>query len=240
MDGYHRFRGNQWPERRRMFEGLADLGQQPRAMVVSCADSRVDPGMIFDAGPGELFVVRNVANLVPPYTPDSGYHGTSAALEFGVRVLEVNELLVMGHGLCGGVRAMLQGVPPEASDFVAGWIGIASRARDRALACDDGMDRQLCCEQETVKLSLDNLMTFPWIAERVASGCLHLHGAHFDIRTGQLSLLGPDGTFDSVPSRLPCRSARQNKVAERAAPRMHRTEAAISTPNVAATPVTRN
>ncbi len=209
-------------------------------MVVSCADSRVDPGMIFDAGPGELFVVRNVANLVPPYTPDSGYHGTSAALEFGVRVLEVNELLVMGHGLCGGVRAMLQGVPPEASDFVAGWIGIASRARDRALACDDGMDRQLCCEQETVKLSLDNLMTFPWIAERVASGCLHLHGAHFDIRTGQLSLLGPDGTFDSVPSRLPCRSARQNKAAERAAPRMHRTEAAISTPNVAATPVTRN
>lgn len=240
MDGYHRFRGNQWPERRRMFEGLADLGQQPRAMVVSCADSRVDPGMIFDAGPGELFVVRNVANLVPPYTPDSGYHGTSAALEFGVRVLEVTELLVMGHGLCGGVRAMLQGVPPEASDFVAGWIGIASRARDRALACDDGMDRQLCCEQETVKLSLDNLMTFPWIAERVASGCLHLHGAHFDIRTGQLSLLGPDGTFDSVPSRLPCRSARQNKAAERAAPRMHRTEAAISTPNVAATPVTRN
>jgi len=200
--GYHRFRGSQWPERRRMFEDLADEGQQPRAMVVSCADSRVDPGMIFDAGPGELFVVRNVANLVPPYAPDSGYHGTSAALEFGVRVLEVSELLVMGHGLCGGVRAMLQGTPPEASDFVAGWIGIAARARDRALACDDGTDRQLCCEQETVKLSLDNLMTFPWIAERVASGRLRLHGAHFDIRTGQLSLLGADGTFDCVPASV--------------------------------------
>ncbi len=200
--GYHRFRGSQWPERRRMFEDLADDGQQPRAMVVSCADSRVDPGMIFDAGPGELFVVRNVANLVPPYAPDSGYHGTSAALEFGVRVLEVSELLVMGHGLCGGVRAMLQGTPPEASDFVAGWIGIAARARDRALACDDGTDRQLCCEQETVKLSLDNLMTFPWIAERVASGRLRLHGAHFDIRTGQLSLLGADGTFDCVPASV--------------------------------------
>ena len=200
--GYHRFRGSQWPERRRMFEDLADEGQQPRAMVVSCADSRVDPGMIFDAGPGELFVVRNVANRVPPYAPDSGYHGTSAALEFGVRVLEVSELLVMGHGLCGGVRAMLQGTPPEASDFVAGWIGIAARARDRALACDDGTDRQLCCEQETVKLSLDNLMTFPWIAERVASGRLRLHGAHFDIRTGQLSLLGADGTFDCVPASV--------------------------------------
>ena len=203
LDGYHRFRGNHWPERRRMFEDLADIGQQPRAMVVSCADSRVDPGMIFDAGPGELFVVRNVANLVPPYAPDSAYHGTSAALEFGVRVLEVSELLVMGHGLCGGVRAMLQGTPPEASDFVAGWIGLAARARDRALACDDGVDRQLCCEQETVKLSLDNLMTFPWIAERVATGRLHLHGAHFDIRTGQLSLLGAGGTFDEVPASPP-------------------------------------
>jgi carbonic anhydrase len=98
---------------------------------------------------------------------------------------------------------MLQGTPPEASDFVAGWIGIAARARDRALACDDGTDRQLCCEQETVKLSLDNLMTFPWIAERVASGRLHLHGGHFDIRTGQLSMLGPDGTFACVPASVP-------------------------------------
>ena len=203
LEGYHRFRGGQWPERRRMFEGLADEGQQPRAMVVSCADSRVDPGMIFDAGPGELFVVRNVANLVPPYAPDSGYHGTSAALEFGARVLEISQLLVMGHGLCGGVRALLQGVPPEASDFVAGWIGLAARARDRALAGDDGTDRQLCCEQETVKLSLDNLMTFPWIADRVASGRLHLQGAHFDIRTGELSLLGPDGVFNCVPASLP-------------------------------------
>lgn len=195
LEGYRRFRSDRWPERRRMFESLADAGQQPRAMVVSCADSRVDPGMIFDAGPGELFVVRNVANLVPPYAPDSAYHGTSAALEFGVRVLEVSEILVMGHGLCGGVRAMLQGTPPEASDFVAGWIQLGDRARDRALACDDGTDRQLCCEQETVKLSLDNLMTFPWIAERVEAGTLRLHGGHFDIRTGQLAMLDADGVF---------------------------------------------
>ncbi|MGE0223847.1 MAG: carbonic anhydrase [Acetobacteraceae bacterium] len=199
LGGYRRFRQGQWPERRRLFEALADDGQQPRAMVVSCADSRVDPGMIFDAGPGELFVVRNVANLVPPYAPDSAYHGTSSALEFGVRVLQVRDLLVMGHGLCGGVRALLEGTPPEASDFVASWIGIAAVAKRRTLACDDGIDRQLYCEQETVKLSLENLLTFPWIAERVRDGRLRLHGGHFDIRTGQLSMLSPDGRFEVVP-----------------------------------------
>jgi carbonic anhydrase len=200
LNGYHRFRKEQWSERRRQFESLADLGQQPRAMVVSCADSRVDPGMIFDAGPGELFVVRNVANLVPPYAPDSAYHGTSAALEFGVRVLQVRHLLVMGHGLCGGIRALLEGTPPEASDYIGRWIGIAEPAKARALACDDGTERQLCCEQETVKLSLENLRTFPWIAERVADGRLQLHGAHFDIRSGQLSLLRDDGGFRVVPA----------------------------------------
>jgi len=198
LDGYHRFRDGQWPVRRRLFEALADEGQQPRAMVVSCADSRVDPGMIFDAGPGELFVVRNIAALVPPYAPDRAHHGTSAAVEFGVRVLQVRDLLVMGHGLCGGVRALLEGTPPEASDFVAPWIGIAAPARRAALRCDDGAARQLCGEQEVVKLSLDNLLTFPWIAERVRTGALRLHGAHFDIRFGRLSLLGADGQFETV------------------------------------------
>jgi carbonic anhydrase len=198
LNGYHRFRAAAWLERRRLFENLADAGQQPTVMVISCADSRVDPGMIFDAGPGELFVVRNVANLVPPYAPDDAYHGTSAALEFGVRVLQVRDLLVMGHALCGGVRALLHGVPPEASDFIAGWIRLATPARTRALACDDGSDLQLCCEWETVKLSLTNLMTFPWVRERVEAGALRLHGAHFDIRSGALSLLGPDGQFTVV------------------------------------------
>jgi len=198
IDGYHRFRHRAWPERRQRFEELADAGQQPRAMVLSCADSRVDPGMIFDAGPGELFVVRNVANLVPPFAPDDAYHGTSAALEFGVRVLKVRDLLVGGHALCGGIRALLHGVPPEAGDFVAGWIRIAEPARARALACDDGGDPQLCCEHEAIKLSLVNLMTFPWIAERVEAGQLRLHGAHFDIRTGALHLLGPSGDFERI------------------------------------------
>ncbi len=195
LDGYQRFRAQSWPERRRQFEALADVGQNPRTMVLSCADSRVDPGMIFDAGPGELFVVRNVANLVPPYAPDSAYHGTSAALEFGVRVLDVRHLVVLGHALCGGIRALLNGVPPEAGDFVAAWIHIAEPARLRALACDDGTDPQLCCEQEAVRLSLHNLMTFPWIRDRVTAGTLTLHGGHFDIRSGVLSLLGPDDRF---------------------------------------------
>jgi carbonic anhydrase len=198
LDGYHRFRRDAWPDRRRLFEMLADHGQQPRAMVITCADSRVDPSMIFDTSPGELFVVRNVASLVPPYAPDTAHHGTSAALEFGVRVLGVSDLVVMGHALCGGVRALLEGAPPEASDFIAQWIAMAEPAKQRTLAYADSSERQLRCEQETVKLTLETLLTFPWIGERVATGRLRLHGAHFDIRSGELSLLGADGAFTVV------------------------------------------
>jgi carbonic anhydrase len=199
LSGYRRFRRDRWPERRRVFETLADTGQRPRALVVSCADSRVDPAMIFDAGPGELFVVRNVANLVPPFAPDAAHHGTSAAVEFAVRVLNVPDILVMGHGLCGGVRALLEGMPPEASDFIAPWINLATRALERARARTDMADQQLCCEQETIRLSLENLSTFPWIESRRASGTLRLSGAHFDIRSGELSVLNEDGGFEIVP-----------------------------------------
>jgi carbonic anhydrase len=198
LAGYRRFREEQWPERRRLFEALAERGQSPRALVIACADSRVDPGMIFDAGPGELFVVRNVAGLVPPYEPDSNYHGTSAGLEFAVRVLQVRDLIVMGHGLCGGVRGLLHGLPPEASDFVEPWMHIADPVREIALKCDCEEERQLCAEHEVIKLSLRNLRSFPWVAQREASGLLSLHGTHFDVRFGQLSLLGAGGTFEDV------------------------------------------
>ena len=208
LNGYRRFRRNRWPERRRQFETLADTGQRPRALVISCADSRVDPGMIFDAGPGELFVVRNVANLVPPFAPDGAWHGTSAALEYAVRILEVPDILVMGHAMCGGVRALLEGAPADASDFIAPWIRLAAPARDRALARTDILDRQLCCEQETIRLSLANLLTFPWIASRLAAGTLRLHGAHFDIRAGELSLLGEQDGFVTVPGIQPRRKAK--------------------------------
>lgn len=193
--GYHRFRAQEWPTRRALFQELAAQGQNPSTMVIACADSRVDPGMIFDAGPGEMFVIRNVANLVPPYAPDGGQHATSAALEFGVRVLGVSDLVVMGHAMCGGVRALLNGAPAEAGDFLAPWISVARAARGKVLRCTDPEEAQTRCEQEVVKLSLDNLLTFPWIAAPVRAGSLRLHGMRFDIRAGVLEVLGDDGMF---------------------------------------------
>jgi len=202
LAGYRRFRAETWARERERFETLAELGQSPRAMVIACSDSRVDPQMVFAAAPGELFVVRNVANLVPPYQPDAAYHGTSAALEFGVRVLKVQHIVVLGHELCGGVRALLEGMPPGTEDFVAGWMGIAREARDRVrLRCEGVSDeeRQEAGEQEGVRLSLENLLTFPWIREAVEAGRLRLHGAHFGIPSGELRLLDGSGRFAPVP-----------------------------------------
>ena len=193
IDGYRRFRAETWPRERARFEELAAQGQRPHTMVIACSDSRVDPQMIFSAGPGELFVMRNVANLVPPYMPDAMFHGTSAAVEFAVRVLKVDRIVVMGHALCGGIRALLHGAPPEAADFVAGWIGIAQRARTVALRCDVPEQRQEIAEHEAVRISLENLMTFPWVAEAVAAGSLALHGAHFGVATGRLVLVPAKG-----------------------------------------------
>jgi carbonic anhydrase len=193
--GYRRFRENGWPERRRLFESLARHGQDPRALVVACVDSRVDPAMIFDAAPGELLTVRNVANLVPPYEPDAAHHGTSAALEFGIRVLEIGHVIVLGHGLCGGVRTLLEGAPRVGLEFVGPWMSLAEPARDRSMHLPEGTERQRGCEHELVKVSLTNLTTFPWIAERVAAGKLELHGAWFDIHSGALMTLQPDGSF---------------------------------------------
>lgn len=193
IEGYRRFRAETWPQQRARFEALAARGQRPPAMVIACSDSRVDPQMIFSAAPGELFVLRNVANLVPPYMPDAAFHGTSAAVEFAVRVLGVDRIVVMGHALCGGIRAVLEGVPPDAGDFVAGWVEIAGRARDVALRCDVPEQRQEVAEHEAVRISLANLMTFPWVAERVADGRLTLHGAHFGVATGQLVLVPAEG-----------------------------------------------
>ena len=127
--------------------------------------------------------------------PDDAWHGTSAALEFGVRVLEVRDIIVLGHGLCGGVKALLEGAPDNAHEFVAPWMSIAQPACARVMRAVAAQDRQQRCEHEVVKLSLANLMTFPWIAERVASGKLTLHGAWFDIRIGELMMLQPNGAF---------------------------------------------
>jgi carbonic anhydrase len=198
LAGYQRFRANGWPEKRREFESLAENGQSPKALVVACIDSRVDPAMIFDAAPGEMLTVRNVASLVPPYAPDSAYHGTSAALEFGVRVLEVRDIIVLGHGLCGGVKALLEGTPDQASEFVGPWMSMAQPALARTKPAEGTEGRQQSCEHEVIKISLANLMTFPWIAERIGAGELRLHGAWFDIRIGVLMTLQPNGNFTAV------------------------------------------
>ncbi len=190
LKGYQRFRKESWPERRAAFEALSDHGQHPQVLVIACVDSRVDPAVIFDTAPGQLLTIRNVANLVPPFAPDAAYHGTSAAVEFGIRVLNIPHLVVLGHGQCGGVRALLNGAPPDADDFISQWMSIAAPARRVALRCDTPDAQEQCCEQEVVKISLANLRSFPWLKEREDAGRLALHGAWFAIRTGVLSVLG--------------------------------------------------
>jgi len=195
LAGYQRFRAKDWPEKQALFQNLSANGQQPDMLVIACVDSRVDPSMIFDTAPGEMLVVRNVANLVPPYAPDAAYHGTSAALEFGIKVLNIPDIVVLGHGQCGGVRALLDGAPDHARDFVAPWMSMAKNARATAMTCTRPEERQSCCEQEVIKTSLANLMTYPWIKERVAQNTLRLHGAWFAIHDGSLKLLNKDGSF---------------------------------------------
>ena len=192
IDGYRRFRADHWPAERARYEALATRGQRPRTLVVSCSDSRVDPQTVFGAGPGELFIIRNVAGLVPPYQPDANHHGTSAALEFGVRVLGVARVVVLGHAQCGGVQAMVEGAPRGDLDFVEAWMGIAAPVLSARPAPADGNDRLGHYEKEVVRLSLANLATFPWVAEAVAAGRLQLLGFRFDIHTGVLTRLSGD------------------------------------------------
>ncbi len=194
---YRQFRQETWPQEKALLQQLATDGQRPWGMVISCSDSRVDPQAIFSASPGDLFVVRNVANLVPPYAPDSQYHGTSAALEFGVRVLGVQHLIVLGHTQCGGVHALLHGTPDNAADFVGNWMSIAKRARERALVCD-APDQMLACEQEVLRVSLENLRSFPWVRAAEEAGTLRLHAGYFDIHAGALVLMDKDGQFSTV------------------------------------------
>lgn len=204
IDGYRRFREHGWPEERARWSELA-AGQSPKVMVIACSDSRVDPAQIFDTRPGEIFVVRNVANLAPPYETSKGYHGVSAALEFAVTQLQVEEVLVLGHGSCGGCAAALtgqfDGAEPGEGQFIADWVSMLHPARDQVLSRHDalGPEAVLEMEWEAVKLSLANLRTFPWVAERESDGRLQLHGAHFSIAEGQLYVLDEaEGSFRPV------------------------------------------
>ncbi|MDF2763405.1 MAG: putative Carbonic anhydrase [Rhodospirillales bacterium] len=188
IEGYRRFRETAYREHRALYEALVARGQSPRAMVIGCSDSRVDPAILFGTEPGEIFVVRNVANLVPPFAQSGNYHGTSAALEFAVRSLEVEHVIVLGHARCGGIAALLNNFAGLGSDFIRPWMQIAAPAREKAVdqSRKAGADAQRCCEHEAIKVSLGNLQSFPWIAERVRAGKLQLHGWYFDLETGEL------------------------------------------------------
>jgi len=194
IEGYQRFRDNDWVSERERWSELAE-GQSPQVMILSCADSRVDPAQIFDARPGEIFVVRNIAGLAPPYETSRGHHGVSAALEFAVNQLKVAEIVVMGHGLCGGCAAALtgqfEGAEPGEGQFLADWVQMLDGARDKVRARHPELDRAafLDMEREGVKISIANLRTFPWIAEAERDGRLKLHGAHFAISEGRLYVL---------------------------------------------------
>ena len=201
VEGYRRFRTNEWQNERQRWSELAE-GQSPRVMVIACSDSRVEPAIIFDARPGEMFVVRNVAALAPPFETTPGRHGVSAALEFAVTQLEVEEIVVLGHGLCGGCAAALtgqfDGAISGAGHFIASWVSLLDEARDAVLAKHEKVDATAFVEMElrAVQVSLQNLRTFPWVAERVAAGKLALHGCHFSTNDGKLYVLDEaEGVF---------------------------------------------
>jgi carbonic anhydrase len=194
LQGYRRFRQSGWAPNRERWATLRE-GQQPRIMVIACADSRVDPAQIFDANPGEIFVVRNIAALVPPFETTPGHHGVSAALEFAVQVLKVHEIVVMGHGMCGGCKAALtqelHGAEPGQGGFIADWIEMLDEAREpiaRTLGTT-GREAERAMEQAAVKVSLANLRTFPCIREKERAHELTLRGAFFAIADGELHLL---------------------------------------------------
>ena len=198
LSGYRRFREHSWPEAKAEYEALAADGQRPHTLVVACSDSRADPALIFDAAPGQLFVVRNVANLVPPYAPDGRLHGVSSALEVGVKVLGVSRIVVMGHAHCGGVAAMRTGAPDSVQDFVAPWIAQGTPVVRRIAEAVEPDQVERASEEAVVRLSLENLRTFPWIAEREASGALTLTGLHFGIADGILRVLTDKPRFEPL------------------------------------------
>ena len=197
LDGYRRFQRNNFARQTELYRDLAETGQSPRVMVIACCDSRADPAMIFDVAPGDIFVVRNVANLVPPYAPSENQHGTSAALEFAVKGLGISHILVLGHARCGGITASLAGA--DKGSFIGQWMAILDETRQSidALATEEAQQEAL--EKAGIGQSILNLMSFPFIAERVNTGHLSLHGGYFDIATGVISLRDPEsGNFSEV------------------------------------------
>lgn len=199
LEGYDRFRANDYDRHRRRWRDLAE-GQEPPIMIVGCCDSRVEPATIFDTEPGQTFVLRNVANIVPPFETGGGLHGASAAVEFAVLGLKVKHIVVMGHGACGGVKAALEGgdLGAPGDSFIDKWIRVLDEPRRRVLE-GGHEDPQLALELEGVRNSLNNLRSFPYVADREKAGLLKLHGCHFSIAEGRLYILDEaEGDFRPI------------------------------------------
>jgi carbonic anhydrase len=198
LAGFKSFRALHYEKRGGTIERLAKEGQSPEVCLIACADARVDPAILFNADPGEIFVIRNVAALVPPYEPDGSYHGTSAAIEFAVRDLKVNHLVVLGHSGCGGIEALTNKSSDLTSkrEFLGTWVNLAQEAQRMAGVPDGGGAIEV--ERASVQLSVANLMGFPWVAERVEAGDLALHGWQFNLHAGRLEVLTESGEDFSV------------------------------------------
>ena len=194
--GYRRYRADRWPRHKAIHQKLAG-GQKPRFLIIGCCDSRVDPATIFDADPGELFIIRNVANLAPPYEEGGGYHGTSAAIEFAVENLRVEHIVVLGHAQCGGVAAALNPASMADTSFLNAWIGLLDPAVERIKGKPG--DPAVALEYESIKVTLENLMSFPFVARRVKAGQLKLGGARYGVADGVLEIFDPaSGIFAPV------------------------------------------
>ena len=194
LKGYKEFHEHYYGDATVLFDELVRHGQRPKILVVACSDSRVDPALVLNAQPGDLFVIRNVANLIPPFEDDQGYHGTSAALEFGIRVLGIRHLILFGHTQCGGIQSLIQ-ANPQPGCFIAKWMELAEPARKEVMDAypSQSLDEQTTlCGQYSLVNSLKNLMTFPWIQEKVQEGSLFLHAWNFDLSRGMLKAYDPE------------------------------------------------
>jgi carbonic anhydrase len=198
LDGYKSFMAHRYAPEEARYKVLAENGQSPSTMIIACCDSRSAPETIFDAGPGEMFVLRNVANLVPPFQPDSAQHGTSAAIEFAVVALNISNIVIMGHGRCGGIKAALSHDAPLAQgDFIGKWMTLLAPASEKVSKYTllTNKERETMLERFSIRNSITNLRTFPYVKALEDEGKLSIHGAWFDISTGELWVMNPDGDF---------------------------------------------
>lgn len=208
LSGFRRFQHSYLGKQHELFDQLVQQGQRPRALVIACCDSRCDPALLTDCDPGDMFVVRNVANLVPPHVQATYFAATTSAIAFAVHNLEVEHIIVLGHAQCGGIRALMEHKEPTCNEeeLIAKWLGIAEEARQQVLKEFQHQPMQTlthACEQSAILVSLENLMSYPWISSRVHQGKLALHGWYFDMQHGELYEYTPEtGAFQVLVDKL--------------------------------------